>query len=375
MTTTLTTNRLKAGELIEVRSKEEILATLDENGCLEGLPFMPEMLEFCGRRMRVFKRAHKTCDTIDNTGGRWVANAVHLEGSRCDGCVHGGCQAECLIFWKEAWLKRVTESLLAGNGIGGMPQSEKEAASKGAGYSKCDLTTCIRRKSADGASEPVYVCQATEMTRASSPIKPWDWRQYWEDYASGNVSLKFMAGVWFYANYTAIINFAARLRLRRALIGVYNVVQKARSRLPHPRARGKIAMGARTPVVELNLQPGELVRVKSFEEILETIDWDYYNRGLRWDAEMAPYCGGVFRVRKRVKYIINEKTGKMIHLKTEPIMLEGAVCQSKYSNCRYFCPRAIYSYWREIWLERVDETAHGRQGTQVDRAAEELTTR
>src|SRR5215475_13657598 len=34
---------LRPGEMIEVRSLPEILATLDERGCLDGLPFMPEM--------------------------------------------------------------------------------------------------------------------------------------------------------------------------------------------------------------------------------------------------------------------------------------------------------------------------------------------
>ena len=30
-----------------------------------------------------------------------------LEDLRCDGSAHDGCQAECRVFWKEAWLKRV----------------------------------------------------------------------------------------------------------------------------------------------------------------------------------------------------------------------------------------------------------------------------
>ncbi len=358
MKTTLTSTKLRAGDLIEVRSKEEILATLDQRGCVDGLPFMPEMFEFCGRQMRVYKRAHKTCDTIDNTGGRRVANAVHLDGSRCDGSAHGGCEAECLLFWKEAWLKSVPDAFsknVGDNGVSTMAQPSLPKV-KGAGCAECDLTACTRKQTPDKDGEPFYVCQATEMTRASTAIKPWDWRQYWEDHSSGNVSLKFMAGVWFYANYTALMGIAARFRMRRVMLGIYNTIQGLRGRLPHPRAHGKIAMGSRTPAINLNLQPGELVRVKSFEQILETIDWDYYNRGLRWDAEMAPYCGGVYRVRRRVKQIPNEKTGKMLRLKSEPVILEGAVCQSKYSNCRYFCPRAIYAYWREVWLERVDGT-------------------
>ena len=54
-----------AGELVEVRSREEILGTLDADGRLENLPFMPEMLPYCGRQFRVFKRAHKTCDFVN----------------------------------------------------------------------------------------------------------------------------------------------------------------------------------------------------------------------------------------------------------------------------------------------------------------------
>src|SRR5205823_5514963 len=56
--------RPRAGDWVEVKSAEEILATLDEQGRLDGLPFMPEMLQYCGKRLQVFKSAHKSCDTI-----------------------------------------------------------------------------------------------------------------------------------------------------------------------------------------------------------------------------------------------------------------------------------------------------------------------
>ena len=55
---------LRVGDLVEVRSAEEIVATLDERGELENLPFMPEMLKYCGQRLTVDKVAHKLCDTI-----------------------------------------------------------------------------------------------------------------------------------------------------------------------------------------------------------------------------------------------------------------------------------------------------------------------
>src|SRR5262245_53345571 len=100
--------KLRPGELVEVRTAQEILATLDNNGELDCLPCMPEMLAFCGRRFRVSSRADKACDTIDYRGNRRMHDTVHLQGLRCDGGGHGGCQAACLLYWKEAWLKRVT---------------------------------------------------------------------------------------------------------------------------------------------------------------------------------------------------------------------------------------------------------------------------
>jgi hypothetical protein len=72
---------------------------------------------------------------------------------------------------------------------------------------------------------------------------------------------------------------------------------------------------------------------------------------------MAPYCGRIATVRRVVTKIIEEPTGKMIYMKQPCIMLEGVVCNGENAGCRLNCPRAIPSYWRELWLERVDEPA------------------
>ena len=58
--------QLRVGDWVEIKSKDEILSILDQKGQLEGLPFMPEMFEFCGKRFPVHKRAHKTCDTVND---------------------------------------------------------------------------------------------------------------------------------------------------------------------------------------------------------------------------------------------------------------------------------------------------------------------
>src|SRR5262245_36900321 len=97
-------NPFLPGDLVEVRSVDEILSTLDERGTLDNLPFMPEMLSFCGRQFRVSRQAFKTC--VDDREMRQLEDAVFLEDVRCDGANHAGCARACLIFWKTAWLKR-----------------------------------------------------------------------------------------------------------------------------------------------------------------------------------------------------------------------------------------------------------------------------
>ena len=116
--------------------------------------------------------------------------------------------------------------------------------------------------------------------------------------------------------------------------------------------RSSRATERRAPFETLNLQPGELVRVKSKEEIVKTLDTHNANRGMSFDGEMVRYCGREARVLRRVEQIIDEKSGRMLHLKTPCVVLESVTCTGRYHRQ---CPRAIYPYWREIWLERVDE--------------------
>jgi hypothetical protein len=78
---------------------------------------------------------------------------------------------------------------------------------------------------------------------------------------------------------------------------------------------------------------------------------------MHWDAELVPYCGGTYRVLGRVHQLIDEKTARMVRMKTAGIVLDTVVCQARYSSCRMFCPRSIYSWWREAWLEKVEGQA------------------
>lgn len=351
----ITSANLHAGDWVEVRSKEEILATLGKNGRLEGLPFMPEMFEYCGRRIQVFKRAHKTCDPPNGLESRRMPNTVHLEDVRCNGKAHGGCQAACLMYWKEAWLKPVDG-----------PTQQAMVTTIAA---KETDTSCTERNVWDATlrpselptDEPAYVCQSTEVEVATLPLKWWDVRQYWEDYSSGNNSLGEILSVGFVFVYHRVASSGLGIGL--AMRWLFDVVQRMRGGAVYPWRFGMIPRGTKTPVQKLNLQPGELVRVKSYQEILDTLDEENINRGMWFDAEMVPFCGKTFRVLDRVSRIINEKTGKMQVFKNECIILEKVVCNACYAKHRRFCSRAIYPYWREIWLERVQDPQNGDQET------------
>jgi len=180
-------------------------------------------------------------------------------------------------------------------------------------------------------------------------------KQYLEDYRSENVSLVRLLRGTIYSTYYRLSGAGLGIgRLRRWL---YNPARFLWGGSKWPRTPGAIPEGEPTPTVVLNLQPGELVRVKSHEEILQTITTANFNRGMRWDAELVPYCGGTYRVLKRVNQIIHEQTGKMQKMKTPCIILEDVTCQALYSACRMNCPKAMYPYWREIWLERVSAAA------------------
>jgi hypothetical protein len=338
------TLNLKAGDWVEVRSPGEILATLDEKGRLENLPFMPEMFQYCGRKLRVFKRADKTCDNIVGWSIRRMTNSVHLETSRCDGTGHGGCEAGCLIFWKEAWLKR------AGPGSASSANSQPpEGIASPRTALRCtteSLASGSQTTDADG--EIVYSCQATELRNYTSYMRWWDPRQYVRDVFSGNLASGLADNS---RGQRALDIVLAMMRLLRALtITVFNRSQEKHRRPLYPFVAGTLE---KTSVEKLNLQAGELAQVRPRDEILATLDNRNRNRGLLFDSEMLPYCGGIYKVLRRVHHIVDEKTGRMMNMKHPCIVLEGVVCQSDFHR---LCPRAIYSYWREGWLRRVAPT-------------------
>jgi hypothetical protein len=305
---TLTIAKLRPGDLVEVKAPDEILKTLDTDGTLDHLPFMPEMVEFCGQRFRISKRVLKTCYYGTSSGMRKFGNkdVVLLDGLRCSGDAHDGCQKACMIFWREAWLRKAEDGVV-------QPRIDPESNQR--------LLACL--KTITGPKK--YFCQASEILRATDHLSKWErFEQCVDEVRAGNSSFLEMAqriGRWLF------------WRLRRALLGEY--------------AHGK---NKSTPAESLNLRSGEWVEVKSMGAINETVNESGYNRGLYFTPDMRLLCGQQHRVERKIERIIVDGTGEMRELHNT-VYLEGAQCGCIYALGG--CPRGEFSYWREIWLRRV----------------------
>jgi hypothetical protein len=297
-----------------VRSAREIEATLDDRGCLEELPFMPEMTAFCGTVQRVFRRVDKIIDIIEFSGLRRMSGTVTLEEVRCDGRAHGQCQQGCHVLWKDAWLRPA--------GVAGGREIVPGQRSLETGQPSPS------ESDGNGPEGGVYRCQATELFRASAPLSKWDPRQYLAPLWYGNVTpLEFLRGV---------------------TVELFNAVQRLRGGATYPHWPGSRL--EKTPTLSLGLQEGEWVRVRSKDEILQTLDRSNRNRGLWFDREMVQFCGRKFRVAKRVERLIEEKTGRLVQLKSPCVILNGVTARGEFYR---FNPQNDYILWREIWLERL----------------------
>jgi hypothetical protein len=302
------------GEFVRVRSFSEINATLDENGCLEGLPFMPEMLPYCGMHLQVFRRVDKFHDyfTPGATGMRRVRDAVALGDLRCGGEAHGGCQAGCHFIWKEAWLELVNAP-----GAEALPSTTR--------VPRLEEFACRALSEGDVR----YFCQMTEMPRAATLMWWNDPRLYLRDLWCGNV------------RFTPFVKAVA--------LALFNLAQMKTGRPTAPyQEAGKAQTDMPPP---LNLRPGDIVRVKSKQEIAKTLKKSR-NRGLWFDVEMYRFCGGEFRVVKRVETIIDEPSGRMLTMKHPCIVLEGVSATGEY---RGLYPQNELIFWREVWLERLSK--------------------
>jgi hypothetical protein len=98
---------MKSGDLVRVRTREEVEATLDSRNELRGCLFMSEMWDYCGTEQRVLKPMEQFLDERDYRLKR-TSGLVLLERAICQGTDWPkGCDRSCFFFWREEWLEKV----------------------------------------------------------------------------------------------------------------------------------------------------------------------------------------------------------------------------------------------------------------------------
>jgi hypothetical protein len=302
--------KLLPGDLVEIRPVNKIAKTLDAEGAMDTLPFMAEMLESCGKRFRVSRRAQIACISGGPHRGLNSDNVVTLDGVRCSGAAHDGCQKACMIFWREEWLRKVED---------GSSPAEIDAA-------EVDRF----RARLPSISGKMYYCQASQLLKYTHVVAR---REKVTRYLSG----------WRYGNFNLLymihdLTVTVSWWVRGKLFGIYG-------RGPNTKS---------TPSESLNLRPGEWVEVKPMSRILETLDRRAMNRGLFFAPEMRRWCGRKLRVRNRLDRMIEDDTGQMRQPKNT-VCLEGSTRGCAYVGIGMAdCSRCEFSYWREIWLERCE---------------------
>src|SRR5208283_630182 len=206
----------------------------------------------------VAARAEKVCDSVDFSGSRRLPHAVLLEDLRCDGSGHDGCQAECRLFWKEAWLNRVSPEAPTPPPF---PEQDRSALLERASRHVRSMQPI------DNKEQLRYRCQATELPHYTQHLRTFDPRPYVRELTSGNVGL------------ARFVRIMAR--------AVVEEPQVKLGLMPTVYFSGTAQRGETFEI--LNLQVGEQVRVKSKEEIAKTLDPRGMNKGLRFDREMLPF--------------------------------------------------------------------------------------
>jgi len=153
-------------------------------------------------------------------------------------------------------------------------------------------------------------------------------------------------------SYPQILYLAHRVR-KHGFVGTLNRLFSSAGLEKRPAPVVGKRLTAKTgisPMKDLNLQPGELVEVKTEKEIIETLDEKGKHKGLLFMPEMLKHCGGQFKVYKKLERMLIETTGEIRRMKNT-VLLDGVLCDGWQGAC----DRSCFFFWREAWLRRIEQ--------------------
>ena len=282
------------------------------------MPFMPEMARHAGGATRS-RRVDKICDTIAATGSRRMHATVFLDDLRCDGSGHGGCQAGCRFYWKEAWLRRVDHKVST-------PPCRMGCCPTSSGRPGWDTD-----RGRGGATRALALSgdRSIQGFRAAEDFQSF---AYWREFTNGNFGpLRFIP-----------------LAVRGLVMEVAGPPWRASSAPPRGAGRSP-RPGSRWTYTPANWCGCGRRRNRSHAR----------RAGLEPGALLRPRDASVLRPDTP-----RQGPGRPVHRREDRPDAQnpegrhhprGPVCSGECSTGRWFCPRAIYPFWREAWLDRVEE--------------------
>jgi hypothetical protein len=105
--------------------------------------------------------------------------------------------------------------------------------------------------------------------------------------------------------------------------------------------------GGKTPsLTHGQIQPGDVVRIRSRHDIRKTLDTSGRTNGCRFTNDMYSHCGKEYTVFKKVDHFFDENKGRTCKCRNL-FLLEGAHC------ARGTCHRYCFFFWHVGWLEKV----------------------
>jgi len=145
-----------------------------------------------------------------------------------------------------------------------------------------------------------------------------------------------------------------RGRLLRVRSYLVDHLAEARKRL-NGRLAGPVATAATARLVRTAtpLKPGDVVDVRSLEEVRQTLDASDRCGGLKFMKPMAAHCGRRYVVLTNVRQIFDEHHERMLRLR-RTVILRDVICHGLYVGALEGCDRCCFFFWKEDWLRKVE---------------------
>ncbi len=98
---------------------------------------------------------------------------------------------------------------------------------------------------------------------------------------------------------------------------------------------------------------GEMVRAKSRDTIVKSIDSANKLDGCLFMEQMWDYCGNTYKILKVGSSFFNEHQHRTFRPRSPFYILEDLVCEGRVNHFPFKCDHSCFLLWHENWLEKI----------------------